>query len=108
MAAVQAKALYTKAEEQLLATISSVRNSFVYLLNRFLLKTFYVLPIKTSQPTLEIFEKLLQENATVFHAARTAQALQAHWQLMKQYHLLPDQSGTLIKSGSFIRHKKPS
>lgn len=50
---------------------------------------------QTSQPTLEAFEKLLQDNATVFHAARTAQALQAHWQLMKQYHLLPDQSGKL-------------
>lgn len=69
VASVQSKALYTKVEEQLLATTSS-----------------------TSQPTLETFEKLLQDNATVFHPARTAQALQAHWQLMKQYHLLPDQS----------------
>ena len=53
--------------------------------------------LQTSQPSLESFEKLLQDNATVFHAARTAQALQAHWQLMKQYHLLPDQSGQLTK-----------
>ena len=52
--------------------------------------------LQTSQPTLENFEKLLEENATVFHSARTAQALQSHWQLMKQYHLLPDQSGGLI------------
>jgi len=69
VASVQSRALYTKSEEQLLSTLSS-----------------------TSQPTLENFEKLLEENATVFHSARTAQALQSHWQLMKQYHLLPDQS----------------
>lgn len=41
---------------------------------------------------MESFEKLFQDNATVFHAARTSQALQTHWQLMKQYHLLPDHS----------------
>ncbi|KAL7632534.1 UNVERIFIED_CONTAM: hypothetical protein RMT77_017151 [Armadillidium vulgare] len=67
--AVQAKALYSKAEEELLGTISS-----------------------TSNPTLQIFENLLLENPSIFYSARTGKALFTHWQLLKQYHLLPDQT----------------
>lgn len=41
---------------------------------------------------METFQSLLEANAQVFYPARTAKALMAHWQLMKQYHLLPDQT----------------
>ncbi|XP_058831498.1 microspherule protein 1 [Topomyia yanbarensis] len=67
--AVQSKALYSVAEEEQLGTIKSNTN-----------------------PTVETFQELLDKNATVFYQARTAKALFAHWQLMKQYSLLPDQS----------------
>ena len=41
---------------------------------------------------METFQELLEANAQSFYPARTAKTLLAHWQLMKQYHLLPDQS----------------
>lgn len=65
---VQAKALYSKKEEELLGTTKS-----------------------NSNPVLSTFESLLLDNADLFYSSRTAKALMAHWQLLKQYHLLPDQ-----------------
>ena len=53
-----------------------------------------ILPaLQTSQPTLETFQDLLHRHPDAFYLARTAKALQAHWQLMKQYYLLEDQTG---------------
>lgn len=51
------------------------------------------LVLQTSQPTLETFQDLLHRHPDAFYLARTAKALQAHWQLMKQYYLLEDQTG---------------
>ncbi|XP_059618576.1 microspherule protein 1 [Phlebotomus argentipes] len=65
---VQSKALYTTQEEDLLGTVKS-----------------------TSAPTLETFQELLDKNPAVFYPARTAKSLQTHWNLLKQYTLLPDQ-----------------
>ncbi|XP_061398913.1 microspherule protein 1 [Musca vetustissima] len=65
---VQRKALFSTAEEELLATIKS-----------------------TDNPKLEQFQELLDKNASVFYSARTAKSLQNHWQMMKQYQLLSDQ-----------------
>lgn len=65
---VQSRALYTVQEEEILGTIKS-----------------------TDNPKLETFQELLDKNASIFFTARTAKALQNHWQLMKQYQLLPDQ-----------------
>ncbi|XP_057328156.1 microspherule protein 1 [Microplitis mediator] len=79
IASVQARTLYSKAEEDLLGTIKS-----------------------TSQPMLEAFQKLLETNAQAFYPARTAKALMAHWQLMKQYHLLPDQTIQQIPRGEHV------
>lgn len=42
-----------------------------------------------------MFQDLLDKNALVFYSARTAKALSTHWQLMKQYALLPDQQSQL-------------
>ncbi|KAK3853111.1 hypothetical protein Pmani_031042 [Petrolisthes manimaculis] len=67
--AVQSRALYSKTEEELLGAIKS-----------------------NSNPTLQTFEQHLKENPHVFFPARSAKALMAHWQLLKQYHLLPDQT----------------
>ncbi|KAK3909517.1 Microspherule protein 1 [Frankliniella fusca] len=67
--AVQAKALFSKAEEELLGTIKS-----------------------TSSPTVTTMAELLEKNPQVFFPARTAKSLLTHWTLMKQYHLLPDQT----------------
>ncbi|XP_071443494.1 microspherule protein 1 [Hetaerina americana] len=69
VAAVRARAPYSRAEEEILGTVKS-----------------------TSQPTLEVFQELLTQNVHVFCPVRTPKALLAHWSLMKQYHLLPDQS----------------
>uniref|UniRef100_A0A182PHF0 FHA domain-containing protein n=1 Tax=Anopheles epiroticus TaxID=199890 RepID=A0A182PHF0_9DIPT len=66
---VQSKALFSVAEEDLLGTIKS-----------------------NEQPTLETFQELLNKNSSVFYHSRTAKSLLNHWQLMKQYSLLPDQS----------------
>ncbi|XP_033209186.1 microspherule protein 1 [Belonocnema kinseyi] len=79
IASVQARTLYSKSEEDLLGTIKS-----------------------TSQPTLEIFQELLESNAQTFYPARTAKALLAHWQLMKQYHLLPDQTVHNLPRGEHV------
>lgn len=49
--------------------------------------------LQTSQPTLETFQDLLHRHPDAFYLTRTAKALQAHWQLMKQYYLLEDQTG---------------
>uniref|UniRef100_A0A182RMH1 FHA domain-containing protein n=1 Tax=Anopheles funestus TaxID=62324 RepID=A0A182RMH1_ANOFN len=65
---VQSKALFSVAEEELLGTIKS-----------------------SEQPTLETFQELLNKNSSVFYHSRTAKNLLNHWQLMKQYSLLPDQ-----------------
>ncbi|XP_020707101.1 microspherule protein 1 [Athalia rosae] len=79
IATVQARTLYSKAEEDLLGSIKS-----------------------TSQPTLETFQELLEINAQTFYPARTAKALMAHWQLMKQYHLLPDQTVQGLPRGEHV------
>ncbi|XP_055321902.1 microspherule protein 1 isoform X2 [Sitodiplosis mosellana] len=65
---VHAKALYTAQEEELLGTVKS-----------------------TDAPTLDTFQTLLDKNAHSFYPARTAKALFNHWNMMKQYMLLPDQ-----------------
>ncbi|XP_009464573.1 PREDICTED: microspherule protein 1, partial [Nipponia nippon] len=69
IAAIQSKVLFSKAEEQLLNKVGS-----------------------TSQPTLDTFQELLHKHPDVFYPSRTAKALQLHWQLMKQYYLLDDQT----------------
>ncbi|XP_015176506.1 PREDICTED: microspherule protein 1 [Polistes dominula] len=79
IASVQARTLYSKAEEDLLGTVKS-----------------------TSQPTLEVFQELLEANAHTFFPHRTAKALLAHWQLMKQYHLLPDQTVQSLPKGEHV------
>ncbi|KAK1137265.1 hypothetical protein K0M31_001779 [Melipona bicolor] len=79
IASVQARTLYSKAEEDLLGTIKS-----------------------TTQPTVEVFQELLEANAHTFYSARTAKALLVHWQLMKQYHLLPDQTVQSLPRGEHV------
>ncbi|CAH0405521.1 unnamed protein product [Chilo suppressalis] len=69
VAAVQQQALYSTAEEDLLGTLPS-----------------------SSHPALEKFQELLDQNPHVFYPSRTAKALMNHWQLLKQYQLLPDQT----------------
>ena len=48
---------------------------------------------QTSQPKLEVFQELLSKYPSVFHPSRTPKSLLVHWQLLKQYYLLEDQSG---------------
>lgn len=69
VAAVQQQALYSKSEEELLGTLLS-----------------------SSHPTEEKFQELLEQNPQVFYPSRTSKTLMAHWQLLKQYQLLPDQN----------------
>ncbi|KAM4699116.1 microspherule protein 1 isoform 3-T3 [Discoglossus pictus] len=77
--AIQSKVLFSKAEEQLLSTVSS-----------------------TSQPTLESFQDLLSKHPEVFYVSRTAKSLQVHWQLMKQYYLLDDQTVQPLPKGDQV------
>ncbi|XP_010209514.1 PREDICTED: LOW QUALITY PROTEIN: microspherule protein 1, partial [Tinamus guttatus] len=79
IAAIQSKVLFSKAEEQLLHKVGS-----------------------SSQPTLDTFQELLHKHPDVFYPARTARALQLHWQLMKQYYLLHDQSVQQLPKGDQV------
>lgn len=49
-----------------------------------------------------MFQELLETNAHIFYPARTAKALHSHWQLMKQYHLLPDQTVQSLPRGEHV------
>lgn len=60
----------------------------------FVIKFFLFSPAQTESPTIDIFQDLLDKNAQTFYPARTAKSIAAHWQLMKQYGLLPDQQAT--------------
>uniref|UniRef100_A0ABD2XJK0 Microspherule protein 1 n=1 Tax=Trichogramma kaykai TaxID=54128 RepID=A0ABD2XJK0_9HYME len=83
IANIQARTLYSKQEEDLLGTIKAVSPS-------------------GQTPPLEEFQRLLETNAQTFYPARTAKALLSHWQLMKQYHLLPDQTASSVPRGESI------
>lgn len=72
IAQIQAKVLFSAEEEKLIASIPSTHGS------------------------LEVFEKLLDANSSVFLPARTAKVLHAHWTLMKQYNLLQDQTSQQV------------
>ncbi|XP_034834124.1 microspherule protein 1 [Maniola hyperantus] len=76
IAAVQQQALYSNAEEELLGTLSS-----------------------NSHPAPEKFQELLEQNPHVFYPTRTAKSLMNHWQLLKQYQLLPDQTVQPLPKG---------
>ncbi|XP_059393663.1 microspherule protein 1 [Carassius carassius] len=79
IAAIQSKALFNQAEEALLAKITS-----------------------SSQPKLEIFQDLLNKHPDVFYPSRTAKNLMVHWQLLKQYYLLEDQSVQPLPKGEQV------
>ncbi|XP_071656083.1 microspherule protein 1 isoform X1 [Patagioenas fasciata] len=79
IAAIQSKVLFSKAEEQLLTKVGS-----------------------SSQPTLDTFQELLHKHPDVFYPSRTAKALQLHWQLMKQYYLLDDQTVQPLPKGDQV------
>ncbi|XP_065051885.1 microspherule protein 1-like isoform X3 [Rhopilema esculentum] len=66
---IQSSALWSKEEELVLVDIAS-----------------------NSNPNLQRFENLFEENQSIFHKSRTAKALLNHWLLMKHYQLLSDQS----------------
>ncbi|XP_050540256.1 microspherule protein 1 [Daktulosphaira vitifoliae] len=72
IANIESKALFSIAEEELLASVQS-----------------------NSQPTIETFQELLAQNPNIFHRRRTAKILMCHWQLMKRYSLLSDQCSAL-------------
>lgn len=69
IADVQSKALFSKAEEELLAAHKS-----------------------TETPTNETFQDMLTKSSTIFYHARTSKCLSIHWELMRQYSLLTDQT----------------
>ncbi|KAL4655600.1 microspherule protein 1 [Arapaima gigas] len=79
IAAIQSKALFSQAEEALLSKISS-----------------------NSQPKLEVFQDLLNKHPGVFYPSRTPKSLMVHWQLLKQYYLLEDQSVQPLPKGDQV------
>lgn len=48
--------------------------------------------LQNESPSPEIFSDMMNKNPSVFYSARTPKVLLSHWQLMKQYGLLPDQA----------------
>lgn len=79
IAAIQSKALFSQNEETLLSKIGS-----------------------TSQPKLDVFQDLLNKHPGVFHPSRTPKSLLVHWQLLKQYYLLDDQSVQPLPKGDQV------
>ncbi|XP_023687055.1 microspherule protein 1 isoform X2 [Paramormyrops kingsleyae] len=79
IASIQSKALFSQAEEALLAKISS-----------------------NSQPKQEVFQELLNKHPGVFYPSRTPKSLMLHWQLLKQYYLLEDQSVQPLPKGDQV------
>ncbi|CAG9840986.1 unnamed protein product [Diabrotica balteata] len=71
IAAVQDRALWSQQEEKILSTIKS--NT-------------------TTPPTVETFAELLSQHPSIFYTGRTAASLFRHWQSLKMYNLLPDQT----------------
>ncbi|XP_015923740.1 microspherule protein 1 [Parasteatoda tepidariorum] len=65
---IRAKVLFSEEEEKLIASVPFDKGS------------------------LEVFQALLDSNASVFLPSRTAKILYMHWSLMKQYNLLKDQT----------------
>uniref|UniRef100_A0A8C3XPZ1 Microspherule protein 1 n=1 Tax=Chelydra serpentina TaxID=8475 RepID=A0A8C3XPZ1_CHESE len=57
---------------------------------------------QTSQPTLDTFQDLLDKHPEAFYPSRSAKALQVHWQLMKQYYLLDDQTVQPLPKGDQV------
>jgi microspherule protein 1 len=76
---VQSRALFSVAEEDVLGSLKSTEN-----------------------PELTDFQELLTKNAAIFYPSRTAKALKTHWDLMKQYSLLPDQTVQALPKGDSI------
>lgn len=66
---VNSKALFSNQEEEMLGSIPS-----------------------TASPGEEDFQALLDKSTIIFHPSRTSKACFNHWQLLKQYSLLPDQT----------------
>ncbi|XP_020792661.1 microspherule protein 1 [Boleophthalmus pectinirostris] len=79
IAAIQSKALFSQSEEALLAKIGS-----------------------TSQPKLDVFQDVLNKHPGVFHPSRSPKSLLVHWQLLKQYYLLDDQSVQPLPKGDQV------
>jgi len=74
---------------------------FLYKNALFFKPPYFVHP-QTSSPTLETFQDLLDRHPEVFYPTRTAKSLHTHWLLMKQYHLLPDQSIQPMPRGDHV------
>jgi microspherule protein 1 len=58
----------------------------------------------TSMATMEDMEQLLSSRSAVFHPSRTAKSLLTHWQYMRQYNLLPDQTVQPLPKGDSHQH----
>ena len=87
---VQRKTLFSQSETELL---SSIKSTLVCTSNVFCAFTcFHLYRLQTPPPALKDFEEILRKNPGKFHSARTARVLQHHWQSLKQFTLLPDQS----------------
>ena len=91
---VQRKTLLSQAETDLLSTIksSTVRKKSHIQLSDNSFHEILIFQQKKPEEALKDFEELLKKNSTIFHSARTPRCLQQHWQSLKQYTLLPDQS----------------
>ncbi|GBP77845.1 Microspherule protein 1 [Eumeta japonica] len=58
--------------------------------------------IGNPHPTIEKFQDLLEQNPHIFYSSRTPKSLMKHWQLLKQYQLLPDQAVQPLQKGENV------
>ncbi|PIK60993.1 putative microspherule protein 1 isoform X2 [Apostichopus japonicus] len=91
---VLAKALFSEDEEKLLAKIGT-SSCLEY-------KSFCCIFFREVNRLFKTFQDLITKNVTIFHPSRTAKSLHSYWLLMKQYHLLPDQSVQPMPKGDQV------
>ena len=62
--------------------------------------------IRSNAPTVSLadFDRLLEGKAGIFHPCRTGRALLTHWQFLKQYSLLPEQTVQPIPRPESTQH----
>uniref|UniRef100_A0A6G1SEW9 Microspherule protein 1 n=1 Tax=Aceria tosichella TaxID=561515 RepID=A0A6G1SEW9_9ACAR len=83
VALIHAKTLFSREEEELLATITIPPNKMTYV------------------PPLETFKQLLESNSHVFVPFRTDKHLRTHWLAMRYYNLIP-----VVMNGKIITPRR--
>ena len=80
---------YFKSQRESNSNIAEVEDDDIVIIC-FIIST---LLCKDTRPNVEDFQKLLDDNMSIFHITRTAGKLHNHWRLLRHYQLLNCQTG---------------